>query len=208
MKKMLLISLGLLTVAGAAFAGNNVGTMAYLSWASGNSTTTNTTSGPANNLFVRLERATAIDFKGAEIELIWSPTRILDDVGCFERLGTFFATSPSCLTTSYLNRGSNVPVTTIDEPNKYHVAWSNTLVSACTVGNGCRIQFETDLCAEYGRDGQGCFNLTACQLLDANNSIDVATIAGPIATVDNGIAYCATPVQPTTWGNIKDLYNR
>jgi hypothetical protein len=209
MKKMLLISLGLLTIAGAAFAGNNNGVMAYLSWASGNKTTTNTASGAANNLFVRLERATAMDFKGAEIDLIWSPTRDAEWFGCFERLGSFFQTSSSCTTSGYLNRGSNVPVTTLDDPNHYHVAWASDLSSACTQGNACRIQFETDLCSDYGRsDNSGCFNLTAMQVLDSNSVIDQAIVAGAVATVDNGTQYCATPVEPTTWGSIKGLYNR
>jgi hypothetical protein len=209
MKKMLLISLGLLVLAGAAMAGNNVGTMAYLSWSNANHTTTNTASGPANNLFVRYERIGALmDFKGAEIDLIWSPTRSVDDAGCFEKLGTFFATSSSCTTSGYLNRGSNVPVTTIDDPNHFHVAWSNTAAAACEQGNACRIQFETDLCGDYGRTGEGCFTLTSALALDGANTIDQVAVAGPVATVDNGTQYCATPVEPSTWGKIKGLYDR
>jgi hypothetical protein len=209
MKKMLLISLGLLVLAGAALAGNNAGAMGYLSWANGNHTTTNTASGAANNLFVRLERIGApMDFKGAEIDLIWSPVRGVDDLGCFEKLAIFFATSSTCTTSGYLNRGSNVPVTTIDDPNHFHIAWSNTAVSACEQGNATRIQFETDLCGDYGRTGEGCFTLTSMLALDGNNTIDQVTVAGPLATVDNGTQYCATPVQPTTWGSIKGLYNK
>lgn len=208
MKKMLLISLGLLVVAGAAFAGNNVGTMAYLSWSNANHTTTNIASGAALNMFVRYERATPIDFKGAEIDLIWNPIRTADDLGCFEKLATFFATSSTCTTSSYLNRGSNVPVTTIDDPNHFHVAWANTVVgNLCSVGNACRIQWETDLCGDYGRTSEGCFTLTSALVLDSNSVIDQVAVAGAVATVDNGTQYCATPVEPTTWGNIKGLYN-
>jgi hypothetical protein len=155
---------------------------------------------------VRLERATAMEFRGAEIDLIWSPTRTVDDFGCFEKLGTFFATSTSCSTSGYLNRGSNVPVTTVDDPNHFHVAWSNTLGSTCAAGNACRIQFETDLCANYGLSSEGCFCLTSCTLLDFDSVIDNITVAGPCITVDNGAQYCVTPAQPATWGGVKELY--
>jgi hypothetical protein len=208
MKKTLLLLLVGVAVGGTAFAGKNSGTSAYLSWASGNRTTTNTASGAANNLFVRLERSTAMDFKGAEIDLIWSPTRDAEWFGCFERLGSFFQTSSTCTTSGYLNRGSNVPVTTLDDPNHYHVAWASDLVSACTQGNACRIQFETDLCADYGlADNMGCFTLTSCLLLDSDSVIDNGIVAGPTATVDNGTSYCGgSPVEPTTWGTIKGLF--
>jgi hypothetical protein len=201
-----LITVALLATATATHAGNNAGALAYLSWSSGDHATTNTAAGAANNLFIRLERVTPMNFTGAEIDLIWRPIRTAGDFGCFEKLGTFLETNTICSTSGYLNRGSTVPVTTLDDANEYHMAWSCTLPSACAQGNACRMLFETDLCATYGRSSEGCFCLTYCLVTDASGSMDVLTIAGPCVTVDGGSQYCATPAAPTTWGAVKGLY--
>ncbi len=203
MKKLLPVSLSLVCVAGAALAGNNAGTTAYLSWASGNHTTTNTAPAPANNLFIRLERTAPMEFKGVELDLIWTPATSFDNVGCYTRLGTFFQHSSTCTTSGYLFRGSVVPVTTIDDPNHYHMTASADLWSACTQGNACRIQFETDLCVDYGYSSNaGCFTLDECILRDGNDSLDIAMIGGPIATVDGGGGLC--PNMPPVISSVLD----
>jgi hypothetical protein len=203
MKKMLLLSLGLLCLAGTAFAGANAGASAYLSW-NPTSNVTDTNAGAMNNLYVRYVAATGqtLSFKGGEIDLIWNPPG--DGGGCFDHIGTSYKTS-SGTTCTYLNRGNVVPVVTDDSPNHYHVAWaSNSAFTGCTAGAGIQVQFETDLCA----DPRGCFNLTQALILDASNAVDVCAVMGPTATVGGGIGFCATPVEPSTWGKIKALYKR
>src|SRR5262245_21416850 len=93
MRTALLTSLVLLVTVATADAGLNRGTRAYLTWSSANHTTTNTASGPSNNLWLRLERDTVMTFLGCELDVVWSPTREESWVGCFERLGTFYPTS-------------------------------------------------------------------------------------------------------------------
>ena len=204
MKKMLLISLGLLCIAGAAFAGNNAGASAYLSW-NPLSQVTDTAASAANQLYVRYVAAAGhnLDFKGSEIDLIWDPPG--DGAGCFDHTGTTYKTSLTT-TCTYLNRGSAVPVVTADDPNHFHVAWADAVsqgFTSCSAGAGIQIAFETDTCANPA----GCLTLTSCTLLDTNNAVDPCQIANPSVTVAGGTSHCpASAVEPSTWGHIKGLY--
>ena len=207
MKRVLLVSLGLLCVtAVAAFAGNNSGVSAYLSW-SPTSNVTDTAASAANNLYVRYVAAVGktLEFKGGEIDLIWDPPG--DGAGCWDHIGTSYKTS-SGTTCTYLNRGSAVPVITADDPNHFHVAWANnSTLTGCTAGAGIQVQFETDLCA----DPAGCVGMTLARTLDGQNNTDDAVIAGPVATVAGGGSHLpacqpVSPVQPTTWGKIKGVF--
>jgi hypothetical protein len=100
-----------------------------------------------------------------------------------------------------------VPVVTADDPNHFHVAWANnSTLTGCTAGAGIQVVFETDLCANPA----GCVGLTYASILDSQNSADVTAVLGPVATVAGGGGHqcAATPVQPTTWGKIKDVFAR
>lgn len=205
MKKLLLISAALLCVAGAAFAGNNSGTTAYLSW----SATTNSydlafSGATQNNMYVRITRSGGIDFKGGEIDLTWDPAS--DGLGCFDHVATSFKTSAGT-TCTYLNRGTNLPVVTDDSAAHFHVAWANTTPFAgCTAGAIIQIGFEFDGCA----DPAGCISLNSVILIDSQNVQDVCSLGNGIVTVNGGGAHncAATPVQATTWGHIKANFNK
>jgi hypothetical protein len=167
---------------------------------------TDTNAAATNNLYVRYVAAIGqtLAFKGAEIDLIWNPPG--DGGGCFDHIGTNYKTS-SGTTCTYLNRGTAVPVVTADDPNHLHVAWANnSCLTGCTAGAGIQVQFETDACG----DPTGCFALTQALLLDCSSVIDVALIAGPIATVGGGGTHMCgvTATEPSTWGHIKALYKK
>ena len=207
MKKVLLISLGLLCVAGAAFAGANSGAQAWLSW----SATTQVTDTPATvatttNLYVRFTRTGGLSFKGGEIDITWDPAS--DYVGCFDHTGTTYKTSTGS-TCTYLNRGSAVPVVVADDASHFHVAWACPSASptTCTAGAGIIIAMELDTCA----DPTGCISLNSAITIDSNNVQDVCSIGNAVVTVaGGGVHKClqAVPVRSTTWGAVKNLYTR
>ncbi len=194
-------------LAGMAFAqGKNSNAKAYLSWSSSNTTSTDlTTPGAANSLFIRFEGVE--EFKGAEIDLIWDPIGNLDtDANCFAQNGVFQSTS-SGTSCTYLNRGTSVPVTTIDINGHHHVAWaSDTANTSCTAGNAARIIFNFEGCLDVPI--VGCFKLTQALILDGANAVKTLPIMGEFATVNGGGDRCAglTPVEPATWGTIKSLW--
>src|SRR5438046_5165605 len=121
MKRLMALVLVALPLASLAFAGQNSGALAYLSW-SPTSQVNDMGCAAVNNLYVRIERAGGISFTGAEIDLTWMPPG--NDAGCFDHIGTVYKTSTGT-TCTYLNRGSAVPVVYADDPNHFHVAWSN-----------------------------------------------------------------------------------
>src|SRR5262245_6783204 len=139
MKKMLLLTVGLLLLAATAFAGNNPGTMAYLSWSATSNVTNTTNLNPF--LYVRYVAATGktLDFLGAEVKILWSP--VGDGAGCWDLTNVVYKTSAGA-TCTYLNRGSAVPVATIDAGDA-DISWANTTgLTGCTAGAICQIQFE------------------------------------------------------------------
>ena len=204
MKKMLLISLGLLCVAGAAFAGLNSGTQAWLSW-SPTAQVLDASPLAQNNLYVRLTRTGGLTFKGAEVDVTWDPAG--DYLGCFDHIGTAYKTSLGA-TCTYLNRGTVVPVTTVDDPSHFHAAWaSNLYLTGCTAGAAIQIQYQTDACV----DPTGCFSLNSAIIVDSQNLQDQCSISNAVVTVSGGgTHHCtqAVPVQSTTWGHVKNLYTR
>ncbi len=165
-----------------AHAGANVGATAQLCWSATDTTQKDlATPGASNNLYVVVRRGGALQFKGAELDLTWTPAGD-PDAGCFAHIGSVFKTS-SGTTCTYLNRGSAVPVTVNDDPGHYHVAWANTSsLTSCTAGAVIQMQFEFDGCA----DARGCFTLNSLTLLDASSLQDKAIVSGPFASVLNG----------------------
>ncbi len=203
MKKMLLVSLGLLLCfAGSALAGNNAGAQAYLSF-SATTQLTDAAASALNNLFVRYVRTSApLEFKGGEIDLTWDPAS--DGAGCFDKLSQLYKTATTC---TYLNRGLAVPVVTIDDPNHLHVAWANnSTLTGCTAGAGLQIQFQTDGCA----DPTGCFSLNQALILDSQNVVDATPVASGICTIGGGGSHhCGvTAAEPKSWGTLKSLYRK
>lgn len=168
-----------------ASAGSNAGANAYLTWNATDRNVTDTSPAAANNLYVYIERGTnKLQFKGGEVDLTWDPAS--DGLGCFDHIGTTYKTS-SGTTCTYLNRGSAVPVATVDDEHHFHVAWANTSsLTSCSAGAIIQIQFETDGCA----DATGCFTLNSCLLLDSSNNQDQATVVGSHATVLGGGTHC------------------
>lgn len=206
MKKMLLLlALGALCVAGSAFAGLNPNVTCDLSW-NALSLVTDTNPSAINSMYVRYTApaGSELSFKGGEIDITWDPAG--DGNGCFDRVGVTYKTSLGT-TCTYLNRGVAVPVIVNDDPNHFHVAWANnSSLTTCTSGAGIQIQFETDTCA----DGTGCFSLNEAIILDAANGNDLCHIGNAIVTVGGGGSHncAATAVQPSTWGAIKNIYNK
>ena len=66
--------------------GNNFGASAYLTWSATDKNVTDTNPAAINNLYVYLERAAKLSFKGGEIDLTWNPAG--DGGGCFDHVGT------------------------------------------------------------------------------------------------------------------------
>ncbi len=205
MKKVLLVSLGLLCLAGAALAGNNAGVQAYISWSSTNNTTTNLQDPTGfSTLFVRV--GNIHEFKGGEVDLIWDPVGDGPLSTCYGQNPPSFPISAgtSC---KNLNRGNAAGVTTVNVAGHMHFAWANDqALLTCTAGNIAQVLFDFTDCV----DPTGCFGLTQCLVLDQNSGIDNAGIAGPVVTVNGGTGHncAAVPVEPGTWGKIKALYHR
>lgn len=169
----------LLVFASPASAGLNSGATCQLSW-SPTSVILDTSPNFVNNLYLRVLRTGGLSFKGAELDLRWTPAA--DGAGCFDHIGTIYKTSAGT-TCTYINRGSSVPVVTADEADHYHVAWSNSSTfTGCTAGAAIQIQFETDGCA----DPRGTFHLCSVSLFDANNVFDPIGNVGVDVTVGGG----------------------
>jgi hypothetical protein len=136
-------------------------------------------------LYIYVERAGGLSYKGAEFDLTWSPDGD-PDAGCYAHVGTNFKSSPGGVCT-YLNRGTTLPIVTVDKPGALHVAWANTMdLTSCSAGAVVQIQFEFDGC----EDARGCFSLNTLTLLDANNVVDAAWVAGSTVTVRGGSQFC------------------
>ncbi len=202
---VLSVSLTLVTsivVVAPAHAGGNAGAVASLTWSSAGQVT-DTACATLNRLFIRVSRSGNLSFRGAEIDLTWEP--VGSGTGCMEHIGTVYRTS-SGTTCTYLNRGTAVPVVVVDEPNHFHVAWSNNSgMTSCTAGNILEVQFQTDACAPCG----GCFALNQVLLLDVVSLLDYPTIGNGVVTLGGGGGHtCQQPTaaEPTTWGHVKSLY--
>lgn len=200
------VGLATACLTGAAFAQKNANVTAYLSWNGLSTVSDLTTPGAANNLFLRFDGVD--EFKGAEVEITWDP--VGNQADCFAQVGFFFKTSLGT-TCTYLNRGSAVPVTLYDEPGRFAVAWANAeALTGCTSGTVFYLTMEFDGadCSEVPLTG--CFRIKYAKILDAANVIALVTLASPTATVNGGGTHCdvLTPVEPTTWGNIKSIFKR
>jgi hypothetical protein len=158
---------------------------AYFTWNALDKNATDLTSiGSVSRLFVYVERAGGLTFKGGEVDLTWNPGG--DGSGCLDRTGVVFRTSGTG-TCTYLNRGMAVHVIDTDDPNHFHFAWANTsTLTGCTAGVIVEIDFELDACV----DPRGCFTMNYCALLDGSSLIDEAIRAGRHATVNGGTALC------------------
>ncbi len=180
----------LLLVPPAARAGGNADASAYLSWNATDKTASDlTTPGSSNALYIHVERAAGLSFKGGEADLTWDPAG--DEAGCFDRIGFQFRTSTGC---TYLNRGTALHIITADDPSHFHISWSNTTsVTDCTAGVAMQVTFEFDGCAAP----RGCITLNAMSLLDAANVTDVIDRPGSDATVTGGSELCGA--RPRTW---------
>ena len=184
-------------------AGQDANAVAWLSW-SPTAQVNDTPAAAVNNLYVRVTNLA--QFKEGEIDLTWEPAG--DGAGCFDNIGIIYKTS-SGTTCTYLNRGSAVPVITVDDPDHLHLAWANnSCLTSCTAGAIILVQFETDRCA----DPTGCFRLNYCAVGDCvAGPFDVLYIANTVVTVGGGgTHHCdvTTPALPSTWGRIKATYAR
>src|SRR5262249_43991606 len=146
----------------ATHAAGNDGAHAWLTWSPTSVVSNLTTPSASNNLYVRIEGAAS--FKGAEIDLSWTPAG--DGATCAAHTATIYATSTDC---TYLNRGTAVPVVSADDPGHLHIAWSNTATNTdCAAGgNAVVLQFAYDGCA----DPSGCITLACVQLVDETNHV-------------------------------------
>ncbi len=171
------------------------GARAYLTWSTADVQSDLPAPGDIATLYVRLEGAAS--FKGGEIELVWSPA---GDDTCFAHIGTSFRTSGDC---TYLNRGTTIPVVTVDEPGNYHVAWSNTESNevCASGGNAIALQFELDGCA----DPTGCFVLKYMQIIDGANIPVPVTVCGTTATVQGGSSFCSATNRPPVITPVPDF---
>ena len=161
-------------------------TTAQLAWSAVSSSEHDITNpGTDHNLYLHLT-SNVTSFKGAEIDLKWSPPGD-PEAGCLVHTGSSFRTS-SGTTCTYLNRGLSVPVTTVDEPGHLHLAWANSeAFTACTQGVALQLSFEFDGCA----DPTAVFQICSLSLVLADNSADtlLATNLGQPATVLSGGSY-------------------
>ncbi len=104
----MLLTGALLLMPATLRAASNDGASAYLTWnASEKSASDLPAPSAVANLYVFLERAAGLCFKGAEIDLSWCPADSLAG-DCFAHVGTAYRASESAC--SYLNRGTTIPV--------------------------------------------------------------------------------------------------
>lgn len=147
--------------------------------------------GAENTLFVTLTGVPSSGFKGAEIDLKWAPGG--NALDCLTQTGVQFRTSAGT-TCTYLNRGSAVPVTTIDVPGHLHVAWADPIANTdCTDGTIAQVSFQLDGCVSP----IAVFELCSVSYLDQNN-IAHALLAGDLgspATILGGGGY-GSPCNP------------
>ncbi len=182
-----------------ALAGKNVGGKALLSW-SATSQVTDIAGVETPALYVRFTNIS--EFKGAEVNLVWSPEG--NQMDCFTVAAVSYRTSTTC---TYLNRGLIVPIVVTDEPGHYHVAWANSkCLTSCTDGAALQLLLDDTSCAAT----PGCFRLTQALALDCNNVVDELNVSDAVCSVNGGDGgpFCPPPdpVEPKTWGGIKALY--
>lgn len=160
---------------------------AWLTWSSSGIVSDLATPGAASKLFVRLQGVSS--FKGAELDLTWNP--LGDGANCATIVSTLYRTSTDC---TYLNRGSVVPIVTVDAPGHYHVAWANSLGNTDCVagGNAVELDFAYDGCANPA----GCISLNCLQVIDETNALVPVAIVGHTATILGGSAFCAVNHPP------------
>ena len=85
--------LALQILSAGARATGNAGASAYLAWSATDKTATDlATPGALNGLYVYVERAGGLQFKGGELDLIWSPPGD-PGAGCAAHVETFYRTS-------------------------------------------------------------------------------------------------------------------
>lgn len=186
-------------MAGTALAGKNAGGKALLSW-SATSQVIDVAGAQNLSLYVRL--TDMHEFKGAEIDLVWSPAGNQED--CFTVVSASYRTATSC---TYLNRGLVVPIVVADEPGHYHVAWANSdCATTCTEGAALQVLLDNTGCDA----APGCFRLTQTLALDCMNVVDELSVSDATCSVNGGDGgpFCPPPdpVEPKTWGGIKALY--
>ncbi len=195
----LVIPLLLTMITGTALAGKNVGGKALLSW---NATSQVVDVAGAESPYLYVRFTNIKEFKGAEIDLVWSPPG--NQADCFTIVSTSFRTSADC---KYLNRGTTVPIVVADEPGHYHVAWANSdCASTCTEGAALQLLLDNTGCATT----PGCFRLTQALTIDCVNVVDEIDVSNATCSVNGGDGgpLCPPPdaVESKTWGGIKALY--
>ncbi len=210
----LLLCVMVLTVAHPALAGINSGRVkAELSWSATTvSTNTNNPTSTAN-LFVRLTSLDGqpISYKGAEIDLRWTPTGS-DDIGsgpCIFLSSVNYKTSSTCGTSAastYLNRGSAVPVT-VQTDSSFSVGWANTTYNTnCTAGNAIILTFDFSGCGTFDPPldvPTSIFTLCSVNVLDSLNVKDAVSVTGGQATVNSGTGLTAESCNlPPVWSTI------
>ena len=187
----------LLITSPAVQAGQNAGCTAYVTWTP-TSLLTDVPPAVSRSAYVIVSSGTPspLSFKGGEVDITWDPPS-----DCLVRGSTFFSTSTNC---AWLNRGSAIPVTTVDVPGHYRVSWGNSLANiVCTSGIAARVQFDASLCT-----GGGCLSMNTCSVVDSLGAVDTAIITNSILTIGGGGGHncAATPVEPSTWWRVKSLY--
>lgn len=199
MKKTLLLAVSCVALsAGLAFAqGENYGGQAYLSWSRDATVRDINTACGDVNLFLKLSNIHEI--KGCEFKIIWNP----DEATTGQALaGVAFPTSApgNC---TYLMRGTIVTVeVSPDDGSSYAVAGAGSgLETACTFGNVAVIMLNFD-----GAPG-GCAQLPISYSLAYVKTTDHIGVINNMSIIGAATILGATPVEPTTWGNIKSLYN-
>src|SRR5207244_396841 len=121
-------------------------------------------------------------FKGAELDLSWSP---MGDQGtCVAHVGNLFATSTGNACT-YLNRAPTNELVTADEPGHLHLSWTDdTSVTTCPAGAILVVRFQFDGCPTTPVT----FRLCSLSVRDSTNNAHVLAEEnlGEAATVNGG----------------------
>ena len=178
------LALSLIAIAGYSTVAQSAPRV-QLSWSATSSSQTNL-SAPTSARHLYLHALSgASNFKGAEFDLRWTPTGDVD-APCLVQSGYAFRTSTS--TCTYLNRGISIPLISVDDPDRFHVAWSNTSVdTTCDHGVIADLTIEFEGCS----DPTARFALCSVSLLDGDNVLhEVAPESlGVAATVNGGGSY-------------------
>ena len=196
LRTLVLSACALVVVSAEAGAGANPAAQATLSWTQTGATADIAHPAAVQSLYVRFSGLT--QFKGAEVDVIWSPA---DAHGtCAALAGSQFRTSADC---TFLNRGTAIPIVDTDEPGRYHMAWANTLTSQCEAGIGVVLQFDFSSCTDFA----GCYALAHAFVLDDANAIDECTlVANRLTVAGGGLGSCGPESKSATWGHIKSIF--